>query len=151
MKKLIHKVLRKKTDSFWVQLFRYLFVGTTAFVFDFTILFLLTSKLHVPYLVSTTLAFLVGVTINYLLSILWVFNTKESINRKKQFTLFLIVAVIGLILTDLFMWLLTDKAHFFYLVSKIVTTVIVYFWNFLGRRYVYYFIDTKEEKTAKSL
>lgn len=151
MKKLISKVLRKKTDSFWVQLFRYLFVGTTAFIFDFTILFFLTSKLHIPYLISTTLAFLVGVTINYLLSILWVFNTKEGVNRKKEFILFLIVAVIGLILTDLFMWLFTDKVHFFYLVSKIVTTVIVYFWNFLGRRYVYYFIDSQDGNKVETL
>ena len=151
MKKIIHKVLREKTDNFGVQFFRYLLVGSTSFVFDFAILYLLTSIVHIPYLISTTLAFIVGLTVNYFLSIIWVFNTKDGVNRKREFTLFCIVGVIGLILTDLFMWLFTDKVHFFYLVSKIVTTVIIFFWNFLGRRYVYYFIDKKEEKTVKSL
>ena len=47
---------------------------------------------------------------------------------------FLLIAVIGLGLNELIMYACSDLLGLHYLLSKIVATVIVFFWNFLARR-----------------
>jgi putative flippase GtrA len=44
--------------------------------------------------------------------------------------------VVGLGFNDLFMWIFTDRCGIYYLLSKVITTAIVYFWNFFARKYI---------------
>ena len=71
---MLKNLFVNKTDNTVVQLFRYTFVGGVAFIFDFGSLFILTEYIKIYYLVSAAIAFIIGLTINYLLSISWVFS-----------------------------------------------------------------------------
>ena len=55
-------------------------------------------------------------------------------NRAAEAGVFALIGISGLGLTELLMWLLAGKAGLHYLVSKIVTTVIVFFWNFAAKK-----------------
>jgi putative flippase GtrA len=55
-------------------------------------------------------------------------------NKYLEFLLFLVIGLIGLGLNELFLWMLTDLAHVYYLISKILTAVVVYLWNFFARK-----------------
>ena len=123
-----------KTNSTLLQLFRYTFVGGFAFIVDFGTLYILTEYFKVYYLVSAGVAFIFGLIINYFLSVKWVFNTRIMENRWLEFLLFTLIGIIGLGLNELFMWIFTDILVIYYLLSKIITTVIVYFWNFFARK-----------------
>ena len=136
MKALINKLFFEKTDNVLIQLFRYTFVGGTAFLVDFGLLFFLKEVCGLHYLLSATLSFIAGLIVNYLISIFWVFTSKGNYNRKKEFLYFALIGLIGLGCNDLFMWLFTDKLAIFYLVSKIISTFLVYLWNFFARKYL---------------
>jgi len=130
----IQSLLNEKTDSTFLQLVRYTFVGGFAFLVDFGTLFILTEYFNIHYLVSAAIAFTLGLIINYFLSIKWVFSSRAMENRWWEFLLFALIGLIGLGLNEFFIWILTDILLIYYLLSKIITTIIVYFWNFFIRK-----------------
>jgi len=132
----IRSVFKGKTNNTLLQLFRYTFVGGFAFLVDFGTLFFLTEFFHIHYLVSAGIAFIFGLTINYFLSVLWVFSSRTMESRLLEFFLFALIGLIGLGLTELFLWILTDILLIYYLLSKIITTIVVYFWNFFVRKLI---------------
>ena len=110
-------------------------VGAIAFAFDFTSLFALTQFGGVHYLVAAGIAFLIGLSINYALSIKWVFNRRSIQDKRMEFLLFALIGLAGLGLNELLIWLFTEIARFHYLASKIISTMFVYLWNFFARKY----------------
>jgi len=132
----IRFVLKGKTNSTVVQLFRYTFVGGVAFLFDFGTLYVLTEYFHIYYLVSAGFAFIIGLTINYFLSIKWVFSIRVMKNRTTEFLLFSSIGLVGIGFNELLLWILTDIFLIHYLLSKIITTIFVYFWNFFARKVI---------------
>ncbi len=134
--KVISLLLKSKTDNLFVQIFRYTFVGGVAFIVDFSLLYLLTDLFKIHYLVSAGISFIFGLLVNYLLSILWVFNSRKIKNVLNEFLFFTLIGLFGLGITEVLLWMLTDLFALYYLYSKIITTVIVYFWNFFARKYL---------------
>ena len=126
--------LIEPTESTAVQFARYVFVGGLAFVLDICTLYVLTSKAGVHYLISAALAFLLGLTANYMLSRAWVFPRRVLQNATVEFAIFAAIGVVGLGLNELGMWLLSSVVGLYYLYSKIVTTAVVFFWNFTARK-----------------
>lgn len=123
-----------ETQSTSVQLLRYTVVGGVAFLVDFGSLFLLTDGLHIHYLQSAAIAFLLGLTTNYLLSVNWVFGRRNVSRRSVEFGIFAAIGIAGLGLNELFIWLFTERVGFHYLVSKMCSTALVFLWNFFARK-----------------
>ena len=136
MRTLLHRIFVQKTDNTLLQLFRYGFVGGIAFVVDYGTLFLLTNYAGVPYLWSAAIAFILGLVTNYLLSISWVFRRNEAMKSWQEFLLFAIIGIVGLGFNEIIMYLGTDILQLHYMLSKLISTVIVFFWNFLARKYL---------------
>ncbi len=135
---MINKLFIVKTDNIFIQLFRYTFVGGVAFIADFGSLYLLTDLAGLYYLFSAALAFLIGLIINYVLSILWVFKSRSVKNKSIEFMIFAIIGVVGLGMNEIIIWFSTERINIYYLHSKLISTAIVYFWNFLARKYILY-------------
>lgn len=129
------KILFGKTTNLFIQVFRYTLVGGLAFVVDLVLLFVLTEYAHWHYLVSATLSFLAGLLVNYILSTQWIFRSSKIKNKKIEFILFGLIGVIGLGLNNVLLYFFTDLIGLYYMLSKLITAVLVYAWNFLGRRY----------------
>ena len=136
MRNLFNKLFKEETENTLIQLFRYGFVGGAAFLVDYGVLVLLTEVFGMHYLLSATISFILGLITNYLLSVVWVFNNRTLGNRWAEFTVFTIIGVIGLGLNALIMYVCTDKMGIHYMISKIISTVIVFFWNFFARKIV---------------
>ncbi len=132
----IQSVFKGKANSTFLQLFRYTFVGGLAFIVDFGTLYILTEYFNIHYLVSGGIAFIFGLIINYFLSVKWVFNNRAMENRLIEFLLFTLIGLVGLGLNELFLWILTDILLIYYLLSKIITTILVYLWNFFARKII---------------
>ena len=128
----------EKTEDPFLQFFRYLFVGGASFVADSALLHVLTEcGLH--YLLSGAMSFIFGVLVNYLLSKWLVFSEKTSgAGRRKEITVFFLVALAGLCWTELFMWLFTEKLGLHYMLSKAVAAILVLFWNFFMKKLLLY-------------
>ncbi len=126
-----------------VQLFRYLWVGGLAFVVDYGSLFLLTDKFAVYYLVSAAIAFILGLAINYLFSTIWVFPDSRLNNRLLEFVVFASIGLFGLLLNEFVMYLCCEVLDIHYMISKLYSTGIVFFWNFFARKIIL-FTKTKD-------
>ena len=116
------------------QFMKFGVVGVIAFLIDFGVMVFLTEVFGVPYLISTTVAFIVSVIFNYVASMRYVFVRKEDMSRRREFIIFVALSAIGLVLNDVFMWLLVDLFTIDYRISKIITTVLVALWNFVSRK-----------------
>jgi len=132
---MIYDFLKHKTDNLYMQLFRYAIVGGVAFVFDFLTLFMLTEYCNVHYLFSAAIGFFVGLITNYVLSIFWVFEKRRISSNYVEFFLFSLIGLIGLALNEVFIWSFTEIIGIYYLWSKIISTALVYLWNFLLRKF----------------
>lgn len=136
IKQFLHTVFVAPTNNWMLQLFRYGFVGGVAFAVDYGTLFGLTNYAGVPYLWSAAIAFILGLVTNYLISISWVFQHSGKMNVWQEFTFFAIIGVIGLGLNELIMYVGTDMMHLHYMISKLISTAIVFFWNFFARKFI---------------
>lgn len=116
------------------QLIKFGFVGGICFVIDYGVMVLLTEVAGMEYLLSCGISFTVSVIANYLLSMKFVFERKDTLDRRVEFIIFVIMSVIGLGLTELLMWVFVDKADIHYMISKIVVTAIVMVYNFVTRK-----------------
>jgi len=133
---MILNLLKKHTDNTFIQLFRYTFVGGIAFIVDFLTLFIFTEIFSIHYLVSAAMAFLLGLATNYILSIVWVFSRHTISNKWYELGIFALIGIVGLGLNEFFIWIFTESFHLYYLLSKIVSTVLVYLWNFFARKFI---------------
>lgn len=134
--KLIHKAFKAETNSTLVQLFRYGFVACVAFAVDFSSLWGFTELAGLHYLVSAALAFLLGVTTNYLIAVRWVFAQRAVKDRRVEAGIYFLIGLAGLALNELIMWSVTEHLHQHYLVSKLISTGLVFFFNFFLRKFL---------------
>ena len=93
------------TDNTFIQFFRYCFVGGFAFVVDFGVMTLLTEVFSVYPVVSSTVSFVAGLLVNYLLSTFWIFKNSKIKNRFAEFLAFALIGVIGLGINAAIIWL----------------------------------------------
>jgi len=126
--------LRGATDSPAEQFIRYAVAGGAAYAVDFVVLASLTEFAGLHYLLATGAGFLSGLTLTYMLSVRWVFARRSLASKGLEFGVFAIVGFVGLLMTEVLMWLFTSVAGLYYLLSKMVTGLIVLVWNFSARR-----------------
>ncbi len=129
-------MLQRFLDKYAGELLRVFVTSLAALSVDIGVLIFLKELVKFPYLLSSGLSFLAGLLTNYELSTRWAFKTRPVTNRKKEFLLFALIGIIGLILNQSILWALTQHASFYYLASKAVAVIVVFFWNYLARRYM---------------
>lgn len=150
MKKLIDQILK-----FGV-------VGIISFIVDFVITMAVSTLLRTSVGMTTSQAALVGaffgfvisVIVNYILSMKYVFERREDLDRKKEFTIFVVLSIIGLGINELIILLCIDLvyANWAWLHNligatlatagaKIVATAVVMVYNFVTRKI---FLENKD-------
>lgn len=126
------------TQNNWIQLFRYCFVGTGAFLVDFGCYCLL-AWLGLHYLLASLISFLLGFAFNFSVSRYLIFSVsqKGKIVSKEVFSV-LFISVTGLFLTQLLLYLGTELFRMDFRFSKIIASVLVLFWNYAARKMFVY-------------
>ena len=117
------------------QLIKFGLVGGIAFIIDYGIMVLLTEVFKVPSLISAAISFTVSVIFNYIASIKWVFDVdKEKNSKAKELIVFILLSIIGLGINELIMWIMDKEFGIYYMISKIVATIVVMCYNFITRK-----------------
>ena len=107
-------------NGLMAQIAKFGLVGVICFIIDyvvyriFNVIFVATGVAEAfgqYYLISAFLGFSVSVVCNYILSFKFVFERKEDMSRKKEFTIFLILSIIGLGINELCLWLGYDVIY----------------------------------------
>lgn len=123
-----------KNNKLFMQIFRFGIVGGLAFVIDYALMVISKEIFGFNVLISAAIGFIISVIFNYILSVKWVFDVDKSKDEKKNFILFILFSVIGLILTEIIMWFGTDILKISYLIVKVAATLIVMVFNFVTRK-----------------
>ena len=131
---ILHLKFKTKTRKLLIQIFKFAIVGGVATIIDFVFLYLFREFCHFPLLVSNTLSFCISVIYNYIASVRWVFDVNKEKDAKKQFVIFIVFSVLGLLLNNAIMWITVDSLSIYYLLAKVVATVIVMIFNFVTRK-----------------
>gem|GEM_PF-69120 len=152
LKQLVRKYFIDPPEQGRVQFIRSLAVGLAATIADMGMLILLKELLGLRNhtMIAATIAFIFGLVTNYLLSTFWAFRGLNTKKRGVEFLIFAIISVIGLIMNNLIIKLFEDvlgphqffgsllPADKYYIVGKIVATVVVFVWNFGMRKILLY-------------
>ena len=116
------------------KIIRFIVVGGIATIIDFVCLYIFKEFLNFNVILANTLSFTISVIYNYIASIKYVFDVDKNKNRKIQFIVFIVFSILGLILNNLILYLLTNKLNIYYLISKIIATLFVMIFNFVTRK-----------------
>ena len=155
------QIKQTKKELFW-EIFRFLLVGGTATVVDYFVFWIFDGLLFpllassgwwqtLSLILATALGFCAGLTVNWILSVKFVFlqvKNKEEVRTKKSFTIFTIIGIIGLLITEVGVVALVALFPEFSLfgvtalfgtawakwLAKMIMTCIVLVWNYAGRK-----------------
>lgn len=115
------------------QLARFGFIGASTVSLDFGLLYVLVNGAHVNYFISAFLAFALASTLNYWLSVQYVF-VAGRFGKGREFAVFMATTGVGLGLNQFTMWVLVGIAGINYLLAKCASMAIVTCWNFLSKK-----------------
>jgi putative flippase GtrA len=120
-----------------LQALRYGVAAFTGFAADYLVLLLLKEIFGMHYLAAVPIAFTVGIAVNYLVGVLFVFR-RGNRSMRLELSMFLIISLSALAVTEFNMYLLTDLLRVDYRISRILTGVVTYLYNFFTRRTILY-------------
>jgi putative flippase GtrA len=122
-----------------VQFIRYGIVAGVALAVDFGVMVFTVEVLGAHYLVGAAAGFCVGLVINFLLAEKLAFGrpVDKVSSAWVRLATYTVIGLVGLGLLEVLMWLQVDGFGWPYIVGKCVATVIVFCWNYLGRRALY--------------
>lgn len=127
-------------SALWTILLRFIhfgIVGVSGMVVDFGVTWLCKEKLRWNKYLSNSLGFILAATNNYFWNRVWTFQSQsESVAR--EYVSFVLIALIGLGLNNLIIYMLHERLHLNFYWSKLIAIMCVTFWNF-SMNYVFTF------------
>ena len=129
------------------RFFKFLVVGSIGFALDFGILTFLVEVVGLLPLVANTISFSTAVVSNFLFNRYWTYPDSRSKRRRIQLVQFTTVSVIGLLINNTILVLLSGPFDLLlatfasptflegYILAKMVATGVVLFWNFFVNRF----------------
>ena len=116
-----------------MRIIRYFFVGGTAAVVDIGLFTLFASYLSFPWLPVSICTFLLATFVNYLLSIRFVFDSGARHNKHVEVLGVFAISALALLVNQLVLYLAIEQLGWHLVISKVVATASVFFWNYFGR------------------
>jgi putative flippase GtrA len=102
---------------------------------DMALLDLLVSAAHVHYLVAASISFICGGAVVYLLSIAWVFRFRRIDSRTAEFSYFVALGAVGLLVNGAVMYVGVTALQLHFMLGKLLAAGCTFATNFLLRRY----------------
>lgn len=121
------------------QFLSYFAVGLAAALMEWGTFGVCNSMLSLGVYLSTTIAFCAATLLNWVLGRAFTFKEKAAERKPaRDMASIFLVSGVGYLFNLLLMWLLADKLSIMPLLAKVLATGIVFFWNFLSRKYIVY-------------
>lgn len=116
------------------QIMKFGIVGVIATVIDFGVMNILYYGLGLNILIANTAGFVISLIFNYLASMKYVFAHKEDMSRRREFVIFVVLSVIGLVLNDGIVLALKGGLGLEANIAKVCATALVMVYNFITRK-----------------
>lgn len=151
--------MNETIKKIFVQFMKFAVVGGISCVIDFGIYTVMIKLFNINYLIAAFFGFVISLVFNYFASMKFVFVRKDDVSKKREFVIFAILSLIGLILNEVIIWACVegyrlmnpiafdiagfhvDIDYWIEIIAKIVATGIVMIYNFVTRKI---FIEKKD-------
>lgn len=115
--------------TFVIRLIKFGVVGCSGMVIDFGVTWLCKEKLKWNKYISNSLGFVLAASNNYVWNRVWTFESQDT-QVVREYGSFLLISVLGLGLNNLIIFVLHDKLHLPFYLSKLLAIGCVTLWNF---------------------
>jgi len=105
--------------------------GLSAFV-NFAVLYFLTDIINVWYLASSVVAFILSFFVSFFLQKFWTFEDGSKDIIYRQLSIYLLIALLGLLFNTLFMYLLVDRLKLWYMLAQFFISGFIAICNFIA-------------------
>lgn len=130
------------TDSEFIKLVLYLFVGGTAALVEWALFYIFITYVLNSFgfgltaltMLATSLAFGLSTLYHYFLGNVLVFDSGSRYERGKELSLVFLVSIMGLGFNLLLMYVFVTLLGWQPMFSKVLTSCIVVVWNYLSRK-----------------
>lgn len=121
-----------------LQIIKFLSAGVLVVIFNLLLLYWGTDILHIWYLASSVVAYILAVTLNFTLQKLWVFENLKAGALNKQIIWYSLVSLGYLLANTGLMYLGVDIFRLQYLATQAVITFILAGLNyFINRNFIF--------------
>lgn len=119
------------------RLIKFCVVGCSGMLVDFFFTWLCKEKLKWNKYISNSIGFILAATNNYVWNRIWTFQS-QNLEVAREYISFIVISLIGLGLNNLIIYLVHEKLHCNFYLSKIIAIGCVTLWNF-SLNYVFTF------------
>lgn len=116
-----------------MKIVRYALVGATAAAVDFLFFAILAKWAGLNYLLIGAVGFVIATTLNYFLSIRFVFESGVRFKFWREISLVFLISLTGLAVNQAVLYLGIGILGWEMLLTKLLATGSVFFWNFGAR------------------
>ena len=109
-------------------------IGSFSSGLDFLIYTLFVQIVGLQYLVANCISVVAGISTSFYLNRNYNFKVKD--HTKRRFSIFLTVGLCGLVMSNLILYLCIDNLGMDKLISKLLSIVLVVFFQFLVNKYL---------------
>jgi putative flippase GtrA len=118
---------------------KYLIIGLSGEIIDFSFLLLFTEIFNVFYLLSAFMAYFLAISNNFILNVIFTFKYKP-INRSDflgAMRNYFLVSLSGIVLSIFLIFLFVEVFNFHYLIGKIFSSVIIFLMVYTGHNFIF--------------
>lgn len=134
IKTLKRKISANKTLT---KFLKFIAIGSVATLIDYAVMILLKEVFLVGVLTASATGFITALIFNYKYNMKHVFvDLKEGMTKLKSSIVFLTTSLVGLGLNQLVMYILAERLHIYYILSKLFSIVSVGLWNFFSKKWL---------------
>jgi putative flippase GtrA len=115
---------------------RYLLVGGSTFVLDFAILYILHGVFDLNLAGSTSVAYWVSISYNFLLNRYWTFDAREKESLTRHITAYFILLIFNYLFTVTFVSIVGEHINF--VLAKAIAVAIQMVWTYkVYKKYIF--------------
>jgi len=129
------------------QFIKFCVVGTISMFVDIGLYTLCTRLFGLHYLLANLISFIVALANSYMLNRKFTFGSTHK-KVGVQFTKYLTVYMVGLGLSETFLFVFINKFGIYDLIAKPLVIGIVLIWNFIGSKFFIFDRDAKKDQAA---
>ena len=124
-------------NRMWIlQYAKFAVVGITSLMVDYVFMVFLTENtaFGLDYFQACAFSYTLSVFVNYYLSMKYVFHTRDDMGKVKEASIFFALSLVGLFLNQMMMWVAVELFGIYYVVAKLLSTLLVTNYNFISRK-----------------
>lgn len=128
-------LLSQISEAFVRKFIKFGLVGFSGLFIDFGFTYLFKEKVKLQKYLSNALGFIIAASSNYIFNRIWTFQS-ENPQILVEYSEFLLIAMIGLGLNTLILWMIVSKMRWNFYFAKLFAIGFVTLWNFFANAYI---------------